>query len=89
MASSFSNKLYSGLKGGYLSPISILYLTNIGLGKVYIASLLETSFRSIYSCGISSSLTTYSRISENKYPMSLFLGLRVVYIVYAHPSSYI
>jgi hypothetical protein len=85
----FSNKLYSSLKGGYLSPISILYLTNIGLGKVYTASLLETSSRSIYSYRISSSLTKYSRISKNKYPISLFLGLRVVYIVYAHPSSYI
>jgi len=69
--------------------MSILYLTNIGLGKVYTASLLETSFRSIYSCGISSSLTAYSRISKNKYPMSLFLGLRVAYIAYTHPSSYI
>jgi hypothetical protein len=81
--------LYSSLKGGYLSPISILYLTNIGLGKVYTASLLETSSRSIYSYGISSSLIEYSRTSKNKYPMSLFLGLRVVYIVYTHPSSYI
>ena len=81
--------MYSSLKGDCLSPISILYLTNIGLDKVYIASLLETSSRSIYSCGISSSLTIYSRIFENKYPISLFLGLRVVYIVYAHPSSYI
>ena len=85
----FSNKLYSSLKGGCLSPISILYLTNIGLGKVYIASLLETSSRSIYSYRISSSLTIYSQASENKYPMSLFLGLRVVYIAYTYPSSYI
>ena len=60
MASSFSNKLYSSLKGGCLSPISILYLTNIGLSKVYTASLLETSSRSIYSYRISSSLTIYS-----------------------------
>jgi hypothetical protein len=80
--------LYSGLKGGCLSPISILYLTNIGLDKVYIASLLETSSRSIYSYGISSSLTIYSRTSKNKYPISLFLGLRVAYIVYTYPSSY-
>ena len=57
MASSFSNKLYSSLKRGCLSPISILYLTNIGLSKVYIAPLLETSSRSIYSYRISSSLT--------------------------------
>ena len=69
--------------------MSILYLTNIGLGKVCIASLLETSSRSVYSYKISSSLTMYSQISENKYPISLFLGLRVAYIVYAHPSSYI
>jgi hypothetical protein len=81
--------LYSSLKGGCLSPISILCLTNIGLGKVYIASLLETSSRSIYSYKISSSLMEYSRTSKNKYPISLFLGLRVAYIVYAHPSSYI
>ena len=81
--------MYSGLKGGYLSPISILCLTNIGLGKVYIASLLETSSKSIYSYKISSSLTAYSRTSKNKYPISLFLGLRVVYIVYTYPSSYI
>jgi hypothetical protein len=40
--------------------MSILYLTNIGLGKVYVASLLETSSRSIYSYRISSSLTIYS-----------------------------
>ena len=69
--------------------MSILYLTNIGLGKVYIASLLETSSRSIYSYKISSSLTAYSWISKNKYPIFLFLGLRVVYIAYTHPSSYI
>ena len=81
--------MYSSPKGGYLSPISILCLTNIGLGKVYIASLLETSSRSIYSYKISSSLTIYSWASKNKYPISLFLGLRVVYIVYAYPSSYI
>ena len=61
----------------------------IGLNKVYIAFLLETSFRSIYSYGISNSLTIYSWTSKNKYPMSLFLGLRVVYIVYTYPSSYI
>ena len=85
----FSNKLSSSLKGGYLSPISISYLTNIGLGKVYIASLLETSSRSIYFYRISSSLTMYSRASKNKYPISLFLGLRVAYIVYTYPSSYI
>ena len=89
MASLFSNKLYSSLKGGCLSLISILYLTNIGLGKVYIASLLETSFWSIYSYRISYSLTIYSRASKNKYPISLFLGLIVPYIVYAYPSSYI
>ena len=85
----FSNKLYSSLKGGYLSPISILCLTNIGLGKVYIASLLETSSRSVYSYRISSSSTIYSRASKKEYPISLFLGLKVVYIVYTHPSSYI
>ena len=85
----FSNKLSSSLKGGYLSPISILCLTNIGLGKVYIAALLETSSRSIYSYKISSSLTVYSQVSKNKYPISLFLGLRVAYIVYTYPSSYI
>jgi len=67
----------------------ILYLTNIGLSKVCAASLLKTSFKSVYSYRISSSSTMYSRISENKYPMSPFLVLRVVYIVYAHPSSYI
>jgi len=72
-----------------LSPISILYLTNIGLGKVYIASLLEISSKFIYFCGISSSLTTHSWISKNEYPMSPFLVLRVAYIVYTHPSSYI
>jgi len=72
-----------------LSPIFILYLTNIRSGKVYIASLLEISSKSIYSCGISSSLTAYSRTSKNEYPVSLFLVLRVVYMVYAHPSSYI
>jgi len=59
----------------------ILYLTNIGLGKVYAASLLKTSFKSAYSCKTFSSLTVYSQTSENKYPVSLFLGLRVVYIV--------
>jgi len=89
MASLFSNKLYSSPKGGCLSPMSILCLTNMGLGKVYAAFLLETSSRSIYSYGISSSLTAYSRTSKNKYPASLFLGLRVVYMVYAYPSSYI
>ena len=60
----------------------------MGLGKVYTASLLEISSKSIYSYRISSSLTIYSQTSKNKYPMSLFLVLRVVYIVYAHPSSY-
>ena len=74
--------MYSSLKGGCLSPISILCLTNIGLGKIYIASLLETSSRFIYSYIISSSLTVYSRISKNKYLVSLFLGLRVVYPLY-------
>ena len=61
----------------------------MGLGKVYTASLLETSSKSIYSYKISSSLTVYSQISKNKYPMSPFLVLKVVYIVYAYPSSYI
>jgi len=69
--------------------MSILYLTNIGLRKVYTASLLEISSKSIYSYRISSSLTAYSRISKNKYPVSLFLVLKVAYIVYTHPSSYI
>jgi len=67
----------------------ILYLTNIGSGKVCVASLLKISSKSVYSYGISGSLTAYSRISENEYPVSPFLVLRVAYIVYAHPSSYI
>jgi len=69
--------------------MSILCLTNIGSGKVCIASLLEISSKSVYFYKISSSLTAYSRTSKNKYPMSPFLVLRVAYIVYAHPSSYI
>jgi len=69
--------------------MSILYLTNIGLGKVYAAFLLEISSKSIYSYRISSSLTAYSQASKNKYPVSPFLVLRVAYIVYTYPSSYI
>jgi len=69
--------------------MSILYLTNIGLGKVCAASLLKISSKFIYFCRISSSLTAYSRISENEYPVSPFLVLRVAYIAYTHPSSYI
>jgi len=72
-----------------LSPVSILCLTNIGLGKVCAASLLEISSKSVYSYRIFSFLTAHSRISENEYPMSPFLVLRVVYIAYTHPSSYI
>jgi len=65
-----------------LSPMFILCLTNIGLGKVYTASLLEISSKFICSYKISNSLTAYSRISKNKYSVSPFLVLRVVYIVY-------
>ena len=46
-------------KGGNLSCIFILYLINIGLGKVSTASLLKTFTKSVYSYRISS-LTAYS-----------------------------
>ena len=85
----FFNRLYSSLKEGYLSPIFILCLTNIGLNKVCAASLLEIFSKFIYFYRISSSLTMYSWISKNKYSVSPFLVLRVAYIVYTHPSSYI
>jgi len=69
--------------------MSILYSTNIGLGKVCAASLSAIFFRFAYSYRISGSSTAYSRTSKNKYSVSPFLVLRVVYIAYAYPFSYI
>ena len=86
----------AGISGGFSGCFSGFFLVGFGLfgpgaarAPVLSASLLKTSFKSIYFYRIFSSLTIYIRISKNKYPISLFLVLKVVYIAYTHHSSYI